>query len=247
MKINKQTIFTAAFVLLTTVIGTSLFQSYTAVMGVAAAINEEVTEYAALKESVTQLSDDGSPKGIGESVDELPDYRGWLTIPGTNIDYPVLQGPDNEYYLTRSYTGAYDSKGSLFLDYRAAPDDQNLVIHGHNLGQTPAMFTELLNFLSPDYLAAHPSFTYQSVGSNSAEYRVFAVMEFDVTHLDEFDYMAREFSSEAEFLGWLSYIDTHSAYRAGALPAASDKIVTLSTCSLPGETEQRVVVFGVSG
>ncbi|MBQ3100087.1 MAG: class B sortase, partial [Clostridia bacterium] len=77
-----------------------------------------------------------------------PDICGWINIPGTqNINYPIVQGTDNDYYLTREFKGGYLAAGSIFLDYRCDRDfnaNHNTVIYGHNM-QNGLMFSELIS------------------------------------------------------------------------------------------------------
>src|SRR5690625_509283 len=71
-----------------------------------------------------------------ELLDGNPDVTGWLTIEGTQIDYPVLQAPNNETYLTRNYYKDNSIAGSIFLDYRndiVGSSDLNTVIYGHRM------------------------------------------------------------------------------------------------------------------
>ncbi len=76
---------------------------------------------------------------------QYPDVRGWLTIPETGIDYPVLQSSseDPEYYLRRDYRGNDDLNGSLFLQADCIfGESKNLTIYGHNMN-SGAMFRNL--------------------------------------------------------------------------------------------------------
>ena len=89
---------------------------------------------------------------------KYPDVRGWLTIPESGIDYPVLQSSpeDPEYYLRRDYRGNYDINGSLFLQADCILGESgNLTIYGHNMN-SGAMFGNLDQYVSYDYWKAHP-------------------------------------------------------------------------------------------
>ncbi len=84
---------------------------------------------------------------------ENPDVVAWVYIQGTDISYPVVQGDDNDYYLTHSYTGARSSSGSIFLDCDNNPDfmDMHNVLYGHNM-LDGSMFAQILNFKDQDFL-----------------------------------------------------------------------------------------------
>jgi len=86
-----------------------------------------------------------------------PNVVGWLYLPGTGLNYPIVQGPDNEFYLTHLFDGSSNSAGAIFLDYENTPDLSDPVnfIYGHNmLGNY--MFSEITNFVDPSFMAAHP-------------------------------------------------------------------------------------------
>ena len=66
---------------------------------------------------------------------EYPDIQGWISIPGTCVDYPVLQSSadDPEYYLRRTYKGEHRTAGSIFIQWDCSPESKNLVVYGHNM------------------------------------------------------------------------------------------------------------------
>lgn len=104
----------------------------------------------------------------GEVRDELKalqklnkDMAGWLTIADTEIDYPILQSTDNDYYLHHNYKNEKARAGSIFKDYRNTNEflDKNTIIYGHNM-KDGSMFADLRKYLDKDFLAAHPTFSY---------------------------------------------------------------------------------------
>ena len=79
---------------------------------------------------------------------ELNDQSvGWITIDGTAIDYPVVQGDDNSYYLTHDFNNSSSIQGSIFMDYRNQPDfsDWNNIVYGHNM-DNGSMFGALVKY-----------------------------------------------------------------------------------------------------
>ena len=84
------------------------------------------------------------------------DVVGWITIDGTGIDYPIMQGEDNLEYLNLDPYGAYSLSGSIFLDCRSSKDfsDPYSIIYGHHM-EYGKMFGNLDDFLDPDYLSSH--------------------------------------------------------------------------------------------
>ena len=91
----------------------------------------------------------------------------WITIDGTNIDYPVMQGSDNVKYLNTDPFGEYSLSGSIYLDSRNAPDfsDDYSLIYGHHM-EYGRMFGALDGFLDPSYLKEHSSGTLM-IGKNA--------------------------------------------------------------------------------
>jgi sortase B len=82
-----------------------------------------------------------------------PQVTGWIYIPATHIDYPLLQGEDNSYYLTHTPDGSYSVAGAIFTDKRSLDGNrQNTVIYGHNMGRSSnIMFHDITNFVDPSW------------------------------------------------------------------------------------------------
>ena len=88
---------------------------------------------------------------------ENPDIVAWLYSADTPINYPVVQSDDNNYYLRRLTDGSYNSNGTLFVDFRDAPDFSgfNTIIYGHRM-KSKAMFGTLPGYLEQEYYEEHP-------------------------------------------------------------------------------------------
>ena len=86
-----------------------------------------------------------------------PDVRGWLTVDGTHIDYPIVQGATNMDYINRDVYGAFSLSGAVFLDSRNAPDltDAYSIFYGHHM-ENGAMFGDVSTFTDAAYFDAHP-------------------------------------------------------------------------------------------
>ena len=121
-------------------------------------------------ENESDISDDGSGnigdnhRYTSQSDTILPEMEemfrinsqlvGWVNIPGTVVDYPVLKGGDNEYYLTHGFYNEYYPNGSIFMDYRNSYNDINMIIYGHNTGggdmfSCLAQYMDCLLYTSP--------------------------------------------------------------------------------------------------
>ena len=87
------------------------------------------------------------------------DYIFWLYIPNTNINYPVVKSENNEEYLYKNFKGEENRGGSIFLDANNSLEDDNIIIHGHNM-KDKSMFGTLSNLLKSDYLKSNKKNIY---------------------------------------------------------------------------------------
>lgn len=171
------------------------------------------------------------------SLTSNPETVGWLQVPGTNIDYPFVQTKDNDFYLSHSFNRAWNSAGWIFLDYRNNPNlsDKNQIIYAHGRADG-SMFGSLKNVLTKDW-QSHPEFQIVKISTSSANslWQIFSVYEIPVTT----DYLATNFSSAKLFLDFIDLIKNRSAYDFHTELNASDRIITLSTCS---DNDHRIVI-----
>lgn len=111
---------------------------------------------------------------------ENPDCIGWLTIPNTSVDYPVVWTPtDPEHYLRRDFFGDSASGGTPFLDGRnlPQPEGQNLILYGHNM-MDGSMFKPVVQYLVPNFLVTHQDI-YLELDGNQYHYKVEAALATD--------------------------------------------------------------------
>ncbi|MGX7327901.1 class B sortase [Enterococcus bulliens] len=169
-----------------------------------------------------------------------PDISGWLTIPGTTIDFPVLHTTDNEFYLSHNYKKEQTIAGSVFKDYRNQNEffDQNTILYGHYM-KNQQMFGALDAYMAESFFKEHPSFDYDTP-SLSYTVKIFAV--YDTT--TDFNYIQTKFSSENEFSAYLNQIKKLSWYTSNVSVDENDRILTLSTCDLDYSTNGRFVIQG---
>lgn len=166
------------------------------------------------------------------------DACGWILINGTQISYPLVQGSDNEYYLTHTINGTYNGAGTIFLDARMENGfaSDNTIIYGHNM-KNGTMFGELKKYKSADYCSEHniiDIFTKDSMYS----YEVVATAIVDPADQMIYTY---DFTDEAHFTSYRDYINSVKLYDTGVNIYSDDRLVTLSTCT--GDSTQRFVVI----
>ncbi len=157
-----------------------------------------------------------------------PDVVAWLIVDSTNINYPIVQGGDNDYYLYHDINGVSKISGWTFMDYRntKAMTDQNTIFYGHNLLNKTA-FGSIANVFTDNW--------YQNSSHRIivvTEERKYVYVVFSVYYIDpEVYYLQNNFSSEASFTSFIQTIKGRSLYNFGEEVSASDKIITLSTCT----------------
>ena len=154
------------------------------------------------------------------------DFIGWLCIPETDINYPVMHTPDNpEKYLRRNFQGEYSESGVPFLDSRCALDSDNLIIYGHNM-MNGTMFAGLQGYVREDFCKAHPIVEFQTA-DGCAEYRVFAVAW--VKSNDEW-YKFVGANGAKDFNSAVERIIGKALFQVVSRPEFGTQILTLSTC-----------------
>ncbi len=166
-----------------------------------------------------------------------PDIVGWLYCEGTPVNYPVVQGSDNVYYLDHLYSGEKNRSGTLFLDCRCSPyfSDNNSIIYGHHM-KNGGMFACITQYRSQEYYDAHPAI-YLLTPSGDYILKVFSGY---ITDPDTNSFEHR-FETEADYAKMLAAAVEESDFQSRVAPATQDKVVTLSTCTYEYENARYVV------
>ena len=160
-------------------------------------------------------------------LSENPNIVAWIYSEGTVINYPVVQGEDNMYYVDRLPDGQYNPHGSIFLDYRNLSDfgDFNSILYGHNMVNN-SMFGTLHDYQNQEYYEKHP---YMWIITPDAAYRL-DILAGIITPSDSEAYDL--FNSREEMLAHVEYALSQSVFDAGEVNLESiNRIMTLSTCS----------------
>ena len=153
---------------------------------------------------------------------QYPDVRGWLTIPESGIDYPVLQSSpeEPEYYLRRDYRGNYDINGSLFLQADCILGESGkLTIYGHNMN-SGAMFGNLDQYASYEYWKAHPSVFFQTP-EGMEEYQIAPVLKADVSM---FDFQQISFQNQREAEAYVEQAKELALFETGVDGTGCEKL-----------------------
>lgn len=170
---------------------------------------------------------------------DYPDIRAWLAIPGTLVDYPVLQSStaNPEYYLRRDYKGEYRTAGSLFFQADCSPEGRCLIVYGHNMADG-TMFGCLPQFLDVAYCGEHGQITLQAT-DGVRQYTVAAVLETDVSRVP---FNRTAFADDADFLAFSQSLMDAAVMKTGVPITADSRLLVLVTCSYAWEDARNVMV-----
>ena len=168
------------------------------------------------------------------------DVIGWMIQEGTEINFPIVQGEDNEYYLTHLYTGAVNRTGSIFADAGNSPyfTDMCTYLYGHNR-KNGSMFASLPNYLDEEYYRAHPTMTVITPYEDYAA-EIFACVRESAEQ--EETWRVKQFSGRGEYEAFVQSILDRSRLDTGIVPRWGDPLLALCTCTNEVH-EERYIVF----
>lgn len=201
----------------------------------------ENTSLSSMSDTLKNMSDDITPTEQKEYNEELElvrakltslsqknsDLYGWITVEGTNINYPLVQGDDNSYYLDHAYTGDYLPIGSIFVDYRnntSITKNYNTVIYGHNI-TSGTMFHDVEKFFNDEYFNDTYIVIYTMDGIYY--YEPFAIYKAKY----DYQYFRTGFTSAEDFIEFANEIQDNSDKEKNIEFTSSDRLLTLSTCT----------------
>lgn len=202
-------------------------------------------EYKDIKDIAITADEDGT--GFSVDFDALlaqnPDTVAWIRFDEPSvISYPVVQGSDNDEYLTKTFTENDNKLGAIFEDVRNSPDfsDRNTFIYGHHLNVGGEMFSELLSYKDESFCKEHPNFYIYTPDGSVRTYTVFSAGVVSDT-AQNYDI---EYSSDEEFEEYIELCRESSNYDVDVEVNAQSQIVSLSTCTNVSD-EERFLVQGV--
>lgn len=195
-----------------------------------------------LQQYKPEILEDGTlPLSGGSLAAVNSDYRAWLTIDKTNIDYAVMQGPDDLYYASHDIYGESSITGAIYLASANSGGftDQYNLVYGHHMDSN-AMFGSLDNFLNEAYFDSHREGTLVTSGGVVYDLYTFAVIRTDAYESQIYNIAGK---TAGGLLGFLQNYDGTVIYRDG-VASTSSKIIAFSTCAA-ADTNGRLVVFAV--
>lgn len=161
---------------------------------------------------------------LSQFAGEYPDTVFWLQLPGTLLDYPVMLGKDNQFYLNHLPDGSKNALGSLFLDCRTREDSAHLIVYGHN-GTGGKMFGLLKRYESQDYFLEHKTLIVAASDS------IYICPIFSVRWVEaDSDAYRLEFKDGSSLTNYINQAAEESLYQIDVDSRDAAKVLTLSTC-----------------
>lgn len=213
-------------------------------------------EFASLQAMIDTTATADTQEPTGESVnpngakfaalrDKNSDFIGWISIDGTNLDFPVMYAPTNkDFYLRHDFNKEYSIYGVPYLDEKttlgANAESDNLIIYGHNM-KTGTIFGCLTGYKKADYYQEHPYIEFDTVYGD-AQYEVFAAFAIDVVNDTSFVYNQYVDMDEESYNAYVEEVCRRSDVDTGIRPAYGEQLLTLSTCEYSTDNGRFVVV-----
>ena len=161
------------------------------------------------------------------------DYKFWITLEDTKIDYPVVQGEDNNFYLSNDFYKENSISGTIFLDYKNNLEDKNLILYGHNM-RDGSMFAAINKFKEKDFF---DSGKIKIVTEDEERiYEVFSVFVEDANNIN----LQSKFNSEEDYIAYINELKKKSYYKK-EIDSDFSNIITLYTCSYEFENARTIV------
>lgn len=183
---------------------------------------------------------------LEELNNQYKDVVAWLEIPGTSINYPVVQAQDNVYYLDHTYKKTYSSRGSIFLDKDVSfekPSD-NFLIYGHR-SKSGTMFEGLLEYENESFYQEHKIINFSTLQEDS-EYEILAVFRSRVYNKSDTNVFRYYFfinaENESEYNNFVLNSKKASLYDTDVNASYGEQLLTLSTCAYHTEDGRFVIV-----
>ncbi len=200
-------------------------------------ISGKLIEYNKADKSYEKIRSE--KKDDSSLYEKYEDYRGWIKIENTNINYPIVQGKDNSFYLDKDINKNYLSSGSIFMNYLNNEfNDENTVLFGHHM-RNKTMFAQLKKYKEEEFFYGNNDIEIEVENGKVLKYKVFSAYVTDANY----NYIKTNFDDRAQYKEFLNSIKNKSIYKSDIDVNENDKIITLSTCSYEFN-DARMVVHG---
>ena len=230
--------------------GVMLFRQYTdekqsaeAFDHIAALVQEKTPPTDAPQETESPLPVQTAFEKYKAVYEQNSDFVGWISIEGTNIDYPVMQTIDEpNYYLKRSFEKQYSDYGVPYVQENCDLGlSDNCVIYGHHMNNG-SMFADLCKYESEDFYKAHQTIRFDTL-SGFGEYEIVAIFKTVAYSEQGFKYYHFvDAESAADFDAYITECKALALYDTGITAEYGDRLITLSTCEYSRQNGRMVVV-----
>ena len=183
---------------------------------------------------------------VKELQKENEDVKAWIKINDTNINYPVVQASDNNYYLYRNYKKENSNYGSIFIDSNSNIENpnSNIIMYGHNM-KDGSMFKDLLKYADEEYYNNHKYIEFVT-NTSSSTYEIIAVFKSRIFYKNEKNvfryYQCTNLNNEQDYNYYVNNCKELSLYDTGVNAEYGEQIITLITCEYSSENGRMVVV-----
>lgn len=246
-------------VLIVAIVASSALAAFNIANGLSSSVGTADTDDSlnVYSKMVPQYNDVVYPAGIQQKLTRLyaqnKETVGWLYIPGTNINTPVVQHKDNDFYLTNNYYGSYTKYGCVFADHQCKKNtlSKNTVIYGHDMSCGTA-FYDLNRYDDIEWYKQHPVIQYCTLNGNYT-FLIYTAILTTVNPKDDGGYMFNFIEpnmTDSNFAGFIEQVNQRALYTTGVDLNTSDRIINLSTCNytytnyIGKKVDTRLVVIG---
>ena len=200
-------------------------------------IIEEFDEYITVDEN----NEDEITIDFAKLKEENADTVGWIRVNNTNINYPIVKGKDNEYYLKHNFKKKWNEAGWIYADFhnKVNGTDKNLVIFGHAM-KNKTMFGDLIKAMNKDWEKDESNRKIQIIIDDKVYiYKIFSVYKIKA----EDYYINTQFKTEADYKEFIKTIKKRSQYNFNEDISETKNILTLSTCYDNNDTRLAVHAY----
>ena len=170
------------------------------------------------------------------------DIVGILEFDNRVIYEPIVQAPNNDYYVRKNIKKEYANAGIPFVSADGNIDSKNVVIYGHSSKWNNIIFTPLMNYVNQSYYKEHPTFQFITE-SDTRTYQIFAILNVDLNNLDDsLEFTQSNWDSNNAFNAFISDSINRELYKTDVTVDSEDKIMTLVTCDTRDNNKRIIVI-----
>ncbi len=202
-------------------------------------VNNEIEKVQAVEDQNTESEETPVPeRNLSILLEQNRDCIGWVYIPNTELDYPVMHTPsDPEKYLRRNFYGKYSHSGVPFADGRCSMDSDNVLLYGHNM-KNRTMFSLVDNYADQAYYELHPTLEFET-SHGCKEYTIFVAA---VVGASDMWYQFTDAKTQEAYDAMIDYIRSIALYDTGLIPEYGTQLITLSTCDYSQDESRFIIV-----